>query len=160
MTPSELHLPAEASVVTVLRDDRVLRPESGEPLAPEDLVLALGRTETLYRLDRMFAARVRPIHKEAGLVLGDFPIDPAATIGAIVDFYGLPAGVEIRGQTAEAYVLRLLGRMPVTGDAVPLGVAELVVRETGRAGSSGWACAWTRRPRARPPPVSAGRCVA
>jgi|JI10StandDraft_1071094.scaffolds.fasta_scaffold39465_2 cell volume regulation protein A len=132
LVPSELHLPSEASVVAVLRDDRVLRPETSEPLAPEDLVLALGRTETLFRLDRLFAAQVRPIHREAGEALGDFPIDPTATIGAIVDFYGLPAGVDIRGQTAEAYVARRLGRVAVAGDAVPLGAAELVVRETGK----------------------------
>lgn len=127
--PTELHLPHETSVVAVLRDDRVLRPEGGEPLAPEDLVLALGRTETLFRLDRLFAARVRPLHSETGGLLGDFPIDPAATIGAIVDFYGLPAGIEVRAQTAEAYVARGLGRTPVAGDAVALGAAELVVRE-------------------------------
>ncbi|WP_374444242.1 potassium/proton antiporter [Stella sp.] len=131
LAPSELHLPPETSVVTVLRDDRVLRPEAGEPLAPDDLVLALGRTESLFRLDRLFAAQVRPIHREAGGLLGDFPIDPTATIGAIVDFYGLPAGIEIRSQTAEAYVANRLGRLPVAGDAVPLGAAELVVRETG-----------------------------
>ena len=130
MAPSELHLPAETSVVTVLRDDRVLRPEAAEPLAPDDLVLALGRTETLFRLDRLFAAQVRPIHREASDTFGDFPIDPAATIGAIVDFYGLPAGIQIRGRTAEAYVRERLGREPVAGDAVPIGAAELVVRET------------------------------
>ncbi|BBK39888.1 K+/H+ antiporter [Allostella sp. ATCC 35155] len=130
MAPSELHLPAETSVVTVLRDDRVLRPEAAEPLAPDDLVLALGRTETLFRLDRLFAAQVRPIHREASDAFGDFPIDPAATIGAIVDFYGLPAGIQIRGRTAEAYVRERLGREAVAGDAVPIGAAELVVRET------------------------------
>lgn len=130
LAPSELHLPAETSVVTVLRDDRVVRPEAAEPLAPDDLVLALGRTETLFRLDRLFAAQVRPIHREAGDALGDFPIDPAATIGAIVDFYGLPADSQIRGRTAEVHVRELLGREAVAGDAVPIGAAELVVRET------------------------------
>lgn len=130
LAPSELHLPAETSVVTVLRDDRVLRPEAAEPLAPDDLVLALGRTETLFRLDRLFAAQVRPIHREAGDAFGDFPIEPAATIGAIVDFYGLPAAIQIRGRTAEAYVRERLGREAVAGDAVPIGAAELVVRET------------------------------
>ncbi len=129
MAPSELNLPAAASVVTVLRDDRVLRPETLEPLVPGDLVLALGPTESLYRLDRLFTARVRPIHKDLTSVLGDFPIDPTATIGAIVDFYGLPASVDNRGRTAEAYVAELLGRSAVSGDAVPLGAAELVVRE-------------------------------
>lgn len=130
MEPSELHLPAEASVVTVLRDDRVLRPEAHEPLAPGDMVLALGPTETLYRLDRLFAARTRPMYEEMATILGDFPIDPSATIGDIVDFYGLPASVDNRGRTAEAYVAERLGRTAVSGDAVPLGAAELVVRET------------------------------
>ena len=130
LVPSELHLPSEASVVAVLRDDRVLRPETSEPLAPEDLVLALGRTETLFRLDRLFAAQVRPIHREAGEALGDFPIDPTATIGAIVDFYGLPAGVDIRGQTAEAYVARRLGRVaqceePAGVDLEPSGDGDV-----------------------------------
>ena len=132
LAPLELHLPPETSVVTVLRNDRVLRPDAGEPIAPDDLVLALGRTETLFRLDRLFAARIRPIHRETGFVLGDFPIDPAATIGAIVDFYGLPAGVDVRGLAAQDYVARRLGREAVAGDAVPLGAAELVVRETGQ----------------------------
>ncbi|MGE0719023.1 MAG: potassium/proton antiporter, partial [Alphaproteobacteria bacterium] len=91
--PAELHLPRDAAVVSVLRDDRVLRPEAGEPLAPDDLVLALAPTESLYRLDRLFAAQVRPIHEEAELALGDFPVDPATPIGTIVDFYGLPASV-------------------------------------------------------------------
>lgn len=155
MAPSELHLPAETSVVTVLRDDRVLRPEAAEPLAPDDLVLALGRTETLFRLDRLFAAQVRPIHREASDAFGDFPIDPAATIGAIVDFYGLPAGIQIRGRTAEAYVRERLGREAVAGDAVPIGAAELVVRETAEGGSNASGCASIPKRRARPPPGSA-----
>ncbi|MCC7273160.1 MAG: potassium/proton antiporter [Alphaproteobacteria bacterium] len=130
--PVELHLPADAAVVTVLRDDRVLRPEAGEPLAPDDLVLALARTETLYRLDRLFAAQVRPLHEAVELTLGDFPVDPATAIGTIVDFYGLPASVADRALRADAYVTDHLGREAVAGDAVPLGAAELVVRETVR----------------------------
>jgi cell volume regulation protein A len=61
-------------------------------------------------------------------VFRDFALDPQTPVGAICDFYGLPAPADAKASLG-AWMVAELRRPPVAGDSVSLGPAVLVVRE-------------------------------
>ena len=60
-------------------------------------------------------------------VFGDFALDPAMPVGAVCEFYGLPAPAQPSMPLGE-WLARELGRPPVAGDRVRFGAACFVVR--------------------------------
>ncbi len=61
-------------------------------------------------------------------VFRDFELDPAATVGSVCDFYGLPAPQDASAPLG-VWMAGELRRAPVAGDIVALGPAVLAVRE-------------------------------
>ena len=61
-------------------------------------------------------------------VFRDFALDPAAPVGAVCEFYGLPVPADASLPLAD-WMAAALRRPPVAGDRVPLGPATLVVRQ-------------------------------
>jgi potassium/hydrogen antiporter len=59
---------------------------------------------------------------------GDFGLDPALPVGAVCQFYALPAPEDAEVRLGD-WMARAIGRPPVVGDQVPLGAATLFVRE-------------------------------
>ncbi len=71
--------------------------------------------------------------REVRAVFRDFALDPTTPVGAICDFYGLPAPAE-PSVSVRDWMTTELRRPPVPGDSLALGPAVLVVRsvEDGR----------------------------
>lgn len=61
-------------------------------------------------------------------VFRDFPLDPGSTVGAVCEFYGLPAPVNPSLPLGE-WMVTELRRAPVAGDVVRIGPVTLAVRE-------------------------------
>ncbi len=76
--------------------------------------------------------------RQVRAVFRDFVLDPTMPIGAVCDFYGLPAPSDTTASLGE-WMAAELRRPPVAGDSLTLGPAVLVVRgiEEGRISSIG-----------------------
>jgi cell volume regulation protein A len=76
--------------------------------------------------------------RQVRAVFRDFVLDPSMPVGAVCDFYGLPAPGDTSASLGQ-WMAAALRRPPVPGDTVPLGAAVLVVRgiEDGRISSIG-----------------------
>jgi cell volume regulation protein A len=121
-----LPLPAAVRLVAVLREGTVMELAKLDRLNPGDMVLAVVPPETLAAVDRLFAPR--PKHGPSVQTLGDFVLDPAVPLATLVDLYGLPATLADRGRPAGVFLRQRLGREPVVGDRVHVGLVDLIVR--------------------------------
>jgi potassium/hydrogen antiporter len=113
-------------LVSVLREGVVMERDKLDRLHPGDLVLAVVPPETQDNVDRLFAARSQ--RDPADSALGDFVLDPAVMMATVIDLYGLPGTLADRAKPAGAFLRQRLGREPVVGDRVHLGLADLIVR--------------------------------
>jgi potassium/hydrogen antiporter len=121
-----LPLPRAVRLVSVLREGVVMELGKLDRLHPGDMVLAVVPPETLDSVDRLFAAR--PKRGPSVAALGDFVLDPAVPMATVIDLYGLPGTLADRAKPAGAFLRRRLGREPVVGDRVHLGLVDLIVR--------------------------------
>ncbi|MEI9987648.1 MAG: potassium/proton antiporter [Aliidongia sp.] len=121
-----LALPRAVRLVSVLRDGTVMELAKLDRLNPGDMVLAVAPPETQETMDRLFATR--PKLRPAAVSLGDFVLDPAVPMATVVDLYGLPGTLADRARTAGDFLRKRLGREPVVGDRVHLGLVDLIVR--------------------------------
>jgi cell volume regulation protein A len=76
-------------------------------------------------LDKLFAHPSGPL---AESTLGDFVLDPSVPMASFVDLYGLPATLDDRAKPVGTFLRQRLGRRPVVGDRVHLGLIDLIVR--------------------------------
>jgi cell volume regulation protein A len=121
-----LPLPHPMRLVAVLREGVVMDKEKLDRLHPGDVVMALAPPEAVEAVDRLFAER--PKHRPGMASLGDFVLDPAVPMATVVDLYGLPASIADRAKPAGTFLRQRLGRAPVVGDRVHLGLVDLIVR--------------------------------
>ena len=121
-----LPLPHAVRLVSVLREGVVMEMAKLDRLNPGDMVLALAPPETQESVDRLFAAR--PERGPSPTALGDFVLDPTVPMATVVDLYGLPGTLADRAKTAGAFLRQRLGREPVVGDRIHLGLVDLIVR--------------------------------
>jgi cell volume regulation protein A len=121
----QLPLPRRTRIIAVLRDGVVMNRAQLDRLQPADVVLALTPPETLEMLDRLFAERSGPLAESA---LGDFVLEANVPMATFVDLYGLPATLDDRAKPVGTFLRQRLGRRPVIGDRVHLGLVDLVVR--------------------------------
>lgn len=121
-----LPLPHAVRLVSVLREGVVMEMARLDRLNPGDMVLALAPPETQESVDRLFAAR--PERGPSPTALGDFVLDPTVPMATVVDLYGLPGTLADRAKTAGAFLRQRLGREPVVGDRIHLGLVDLIVR--------------------------------
>ena len=120
-----LPLPRMVRLVSVLRDGTVMEMAKLDRLNPGDMVLAVAPPESQEAMDRLFAPRPK---REPAASLGDFVLDPAVAMATVVDLYGLPGTLADRARTAGEFLRKRLGREPVIGDRVHLGLVDLIVR--------------------------------
>jgi cell volume regulation protein A len=125
-----LPLPEAVRLVSVLREGMVMERDKLDRLHPGDLVLAVAPPDTQDTVDRLFAARAP--RAPADSALGDFVLDPAVMMAAVIDLYGLPGTLADRAKPAGSFLRQRLGREPVVGDRVHLGLADLIVRRLDR----------------------------
>jgi cell volume regulation protein A len=121
----QLPLPRRTRIIAVLRDGVVMNRAQLDRLQPNDVVLALTPPETIEMLDKLFAERSGPL---AESTLGDFVLDPSVPMASFVDLYGLPATLDDRAKPVGTFLRQRLGRRPVVGDRVHLGLIDLIVR--------------------------------
>ncbi|MBE7416620.1 MAG: potassium/proton antiporter [Ideonella sp.] len=115
--------------VAVMRDGAPLAPRAGGPFRAGDYVYLLASPKSLPRLSRLFDPHVEPDRLGAQRYFGDFVLNGEAVLGELAAVYGF----EVPPGTGDKTLAQLLddefrGRV-VVGDRLPLGSAELVVRE-------------------------------
>lgn len=120
-------LPSWVRPLFVVRDSQVVAPEHAGAFQPGDYAYFLAPPTRVMRLDRLFAPRDSDeSDKPPGVFLfkGDVPLSEVVTV------YGLPVPEDLKSLTiAEAFAERYETRLEV-GDAIQLGPAALVARET------------------------------
>ncbi len=121
-----LPLPHDLRLVAVLREGMAMEKDKIDRLRPGDVVMALAPDHAAEAADRLFAPRPRRAGKPG--TLGDFVLDPAVPMATVVDLYGLPATIADRAKPAGVYLRQRLGRAPVVGDRLHLGLVDLIVR--------------------------------
>jgi len=122
----QLPLPRRTRIIAVLRDGVVMNRAQLDRLQPADVVLALTPPETTEVLDGLFAERSGTL---ADAALGDFVLEPHVPMATFVDLYGLPATLDDRAKPVGSFLRQRIGRPPVIGDRVHLGLVDLIVRE-------------------------------
>src|SRR5690606_23522920 len=65
---------------------------------------------------------------------GDFALDPATTVQAVAEMYGLPLNLELADLSVSELIERELGGAIGVGDRLRFGSIELIVRELGEDG--------------------------
>ncbi|MBK8174693.1 MAG: potassium/proton antiporter [Rhodospirillales bacterium] len=129
-------VPRWARPSLIVRDGRTIRVHDAGRLRAGDYVYIFASPKLVHLLDRLFA---RP----AGLDLadreffGDFTIDPRTQIADLAEAYGFSVADEDATLSVADYVSRRMQGTPETGDRVPAGAIELIVREITDAGEIG-----------------------
>lgn len=124
-----LPLPAEAKLVSVIRDGNIQDLSALDRLHPSDNVIVMARSEDMAVIDRLFAVRSgltrRSLPEEQ---LGEFVFSGDAPIGALSDQYGFRVPERLRGEGVGDFLAASLWRKPAAGRRFRLGDVELVVR--------------------------------
>ncbi len=124
---ADLDLPERVWIISVLRGEQVLAPDTLQKLDANDIALVLTPPEHSLAVDRWFSARFASTVKELPEGSGDFVVEGDHTLGQVSGIYGLALpGVDL-GQTIDAYVRQIAGGTPGRGDRMKLGELELVV---------------------------------
>jgi len=127
--PADLDRSDDLRMVAVMRNGAPLAPRAGGPLRAGDYVYLLASPRSLPRLSQLFDPHVEPDCLDARRYFGDFVLNGEAVVGDLAAVYGF----EVPPGAAQKSLAQLLddefhGRV-VVGDRLPLGRAELVVRE-------------------------------
>lgn len=121
-------LPAWARILLVVRQNAILDPHEAGPLQPGDYVYFLVATDRLPRLDRMFAESP-DVSRRLAPQFGELPLNGAARLGDIADFYDIELAGEDRAGTVADFFARHLRVPPQRGHRLPFGDAMMIVRE-------------------------------
>ncbi|MCC7045726.1 MAG: potassium/proton antiporter [Alphaproteobacteria bacterium] len=124
---AELRLPERVRVVSVLRGEQVLSPESLERLQADDVALVLTPPEHNLAVDRWFSSRFASTVSDLQENAGDFVLDADHLVRELVDSYGLAMAQEDMPLTLAQALHRRLGDKVGRGDRVRIGTVELVI---------------------------------
>jgi cell volume regulation protein A len=120
-------LPRWAAPSLVVRDDKSYSAHAAGHLRAGDTTYLFARPERVPHLDRLFAS-VAPAAEADRQFFGDFALAPEIHMRELALSYGLPVPVTDFEMTVAHWLIRELGHAPGTGDRVPLGEVELIVR--------------------------------
>ncbi|MDO8605960.1 MAG: potassium/proton antiporter [Phaeospirillum sp.] len=120
-------LPRWAAPSLVVRDDKSYSAHAAGYLRAGDTAYLFARPERVPHLDRLFAS-VAPAAEADRQFFGDFALAPDIPMKELAQSYGLPVPVTDFEMTIAHWLIRELGHAPGTGDRVPLGEIELIVR--------------------------------
>lgn len=124
---AELRLPDRVRVVSVLRGEQVLSPESLERLQADDIALVLTPPEHNLAVDRWFSSRFASTASDLPENAGDFVLDADHLVRELVASYGLAMAAEDMPLTLAQALHRRLGSAVGRGDRVRIGTVELVI---------------------------------
>jgi cell volume regulation protein A len=122
ISPPRSVRPRWARPVFVVRDDKILEPETAGPLKPGDYGYFLAPLERVRELDRLFA-----VQSDTG-EHANFPLRAGAPLSVLNDLYSLEVEEELRERTVAEHFDIEMEDEPVPGDKLSLGPAMLVVR--------------------------------
>lgn len=126
---AELELPEDKQVMAVMRDGvpQALRP--GLQFRAGDYVYLLAKPRSLARLSMLFDPHVEPARLEEHRYFGDFVLNGDAVAGDLAAVYGFAVPAGAADKTLAQFLDETFRGRVVVGDRLPLGGAELVVRE-------------------------------
>lgn len=128
-------VPRWARPALVVRDGRSMTWRQASGLKNGDYVYVFINPRYVPLLDRIFAKPDAPDLTDTAFY-GDFPLAPTATIIDIATSYGLPTppGVDTTKTLAETFD-RIFDGRAAPGDRIPIGTAEIIVREVDDDGN-------------------------
>ncbi len=154
----DLRLPERTHIVSVLRGDQVLSPESLERLQANDVALVLTSPEHSLAVDRWFSRRFASTATDLPESAGDFVLDGAQRMRELAESYGITVEAGDLDLTLAEAIRKRLGKNVGRGDRARVGPIALVVldkigNEIKRVGlildppPEGWrgVLAWLRR---------------
>lgn len=124
---NDLRLPERVRIVSVLRGDQVLAPESLERLAANDVALVLTPPEHSLAVDRWFSRRFASTATDLPEAAGDFVLDGSQKMRELSESYGIPVDAKELDLTLEQAILARRGKGAGRGDRVRIGPIALVV---------------------------------
>ena len=125
----ELELPEDKQVMAVMRDGVPQALRAGLRFGAGDYVYLLARPKSLARLSMLFDPHVEPERLEEHRYFGDFVLNGDAVAGEVAAVYGFEVPAGAAEQTLAQYLDEVFRGRVVVGDRLPLGGAQLVVRE-------------------------------
>lgn len=124
-------IPRWARPSLIIRDGRTLRPHRfGRPQAG-DKIYVITTPEYVRLLDQLFAGR-EPVPDDPGLY-GEFAIEPETKLSDVARVYPMPVADGDGDLTVAQLLRRELAGDIETGDRVPLGEVDLIVRRVGES---------------------------
>ncbi|SDG37575.1 potassium/proton antiporter, CPA1 family [Limimonas halophila] len=129
--PAAVRLDEGVTVVSVVREGRVMAPGEVGHLVPGDTVMVVGPGAALERLDAVFGRKPPsdPLGRDQA-ALGEFVLNGATPLGRVAELYEVPVPVAEHDLSLDRFLRRHLRGRPATGDRLRLGAVELIVRET------------------------------
>ena len=131
-------IPSWSRPTLVIRDQRILSPAEGDPVAPGDYIYLLAPPEKAEALDRFFVDML-PSSAPDPHLLGDFVVSGEIKVGDIATAYGVTVDPERSDLTLADYFDVHLDHAPKEGASLELDSIGLVARSLsgGRVGIVG-----------------------
>lgn len=121
-------IPSWAQPTLVVRDEKILMPGEAGKIREGDYIYLLAPPEKAQSLDRFFVDMPHLTAADPAL-LGDFFVPGATTLGALSEFYGLPATNADPAMQLSTYFATHLQRAPRQGDVLMWGEVALVAHK-------------------------------
>ncbi len=126
-------IPRWARPSLVIRRGQSMRPQYAGRIESDDHVYLFASPRNIRLLDRLFASPAS-LEEDDKDFFGEFYIDTDHTLGELATAYGI-APPEDPSTPIGTYMLRRLGGRAEVGDRVPIGLVELIVRDTTEDGA-------------------------
>ncbi len=130
--PTQLPLPPEVEIASVIRGTRVMNVATLGPLEAGDFVYVLAVPEHVESLNRMFGVAHGPARLEEHRFFGDFVLAGDARVADMEEVYGISFPDHGPEETLAAFMGRTFRGVPMVGDRLRAGAVELVVRDVER----------------------------
>jgi cell volume regulation protein A len=130
--PTQLPLPPEVEIASVIRGTQVMNVATLGPLEAGDYVYVLAVPEHVESLNRMFGVAHGPARLEEHRFFGDFVLAGDARVADVEEVYGIRFPGHGPDETLAAFMSRAFRGVPMVGDRLRAGAVVLVVREVER----------------------------
>jgi potassium/hydrogen antiporter len=124
-----LRLPEGSHLCAVLRGGLPLRDSEGNKLAAGDFIWFFTRPSAVAHLGALLDPHSVPPHLDEHRYFGEFTLNGEAILGDVAAVYGIEVPSGKAPLTLHEYISQIFHGRAVVGDLVPLGTAQLVVRE-------------------------------
>lgn len=121
-------IPSWARPTLIVREEKILLPGEAGKVREGDYIYLLAPPEKARSLDRFFV-EMPPLTASDPALLGDFFVPGTTTLGALVEFYGLPHGDGDLAMSLSDYFVAHSQRSPRQGDVLAWGDVALVAHK-------------------------------